>query len=135
MNAPMPTTSLAVDLRKRLGWPLLIALTVAAAASAGLRYGLMESDLLHGLCAGGADDWRCLVRRVAPQLFMQERVGVLALAAGALALLLRYAFVARLAVVAGAAGLVLYSADFAAVGLLAGLLALLARAPASVNTA
>lgn len=135
MNAPMPTTSLAVDLRKRLGWPLLIALTVAAAASAGLRYGLMESDLLHGLCAGGADDWRCLVRRFAPQLFMQERVGVLALAAGALALLLRYAFVARLAVVAGAAGLVLYSADFAAVGLLAGLLALLARAPASVNTA
>ncbi|WP_304002652.1 hypothetical protein [Methyloversatilis discipulorum] len=131
----MPTTSLAVDLRKRLGWPLLIALLVTAAASAGLRYGLMESDLLHGLCAGGADDWRCLVRRVAPQLFMQERIGVLALAAGALALLLRYALVARLAVVAGAAGLVLYSADFAAVGLLAGLLVLLARAPASVNTA
>lgn len=135
MNAPMPTTSLAVDLRKRLGWPLLIALTVTAAASAGLRYGLMESDLLHGLCAGGAEDWRCLVRRLAPQLFMQERIGVLALAAGALALLLRYAFVARLAVVAGAAGLVLYSADFAAVGLLAGLLVLLTRAPASVNTA
>jgi len=135
MNTPMPTSSLALDLRKRLGWPLLIALLVAAAASAGLRYGLMESDLLHGLCAGGADDWRCLVRRVAPQLFMQERIGVLALAAGALALLLRYALVARLAVVAGAAGLVLYSADFAAVGLLAGLLVLLARAPASVNTA
>lgn len=135
MNTPMPTSSLACDLRKRLGWPLLIALTVAAAASAGLRYGLMESDLLHGLCAGGADDWRCLVRRVAPQLFMQERIGVLALAAGTLALLLRYAFVARLAVVAGAAGLVLYSADFAAVGLLAGLLVLLARPPASVNTA
>lgn len=135
MNTPMPTSSLALDLRKRLGWRLLIALLVAGAASAGLRYGLMESDLLHGLCAGGADDWRCLVRRVAPQLFMQERIGVLALAAGALALLLRYALVARLAVVAGAAGLVLYSADFAAVGLLAGLLVLLARAPASVNTA
>jgi hypothetical protein len=135
MNTPMPTSSLALDLRKRLGWPLLIALLVAAAASAGLRYGLMESDLLHGLCAGGADDWRCLVRRVAPQLFMQERIGVLALAAGALALLLRYALVARLAVVAGAAGLVLYSADFAVVGFLAGVLVLLARPPASVNTA
>jgi hypothetical protein len=128
MNTPMPTSSLAVDLRKRLGWPLLIALTVVAAASAGLRYGLMESDLLHGLCAGGADDWRCLVRRIAPQLFMQERIGLFAL-------LLRHAFVARLAVVTGAAGLVLYSADFAAVGLLAGMLVLLARAPASVNTA
>jgi hypothetical protein len=128
MNTPMPTSSLAVDLRKRLGWPLLIALTVVAAASAGLRYGVMESDLLHGLCAGGADDWRCLVRRIAPQLFMQERIGLCAL-------LLRHAFVARLAVVTGAAGLVLYSADFAAVGLLAGMLVLLARAPASVNTA
>jgi hypothetical protein len=135
MNTPMPTSSLAVDLRKRLGWPLLIALTVVAAASAGLRYGLMESDLLHGLCAGGADDWRCLVRRIAPQLFMQERIGLFALAVGAFALLLRHAFVASLAVVAGAAGLVLYSADFAAVGLLAGMLVLLARAPASVNTA
>jgi hypothetical protein len=135
MNAPMPTSSLAADLRQRLGWPLLIALLVAAAASAGLRYGLMESDLLHSLCAGGADDWRCLIRRIAPQLFMQERVGLFALAVGVLAPLLRHAFVARLAVVAGAAGLVLYSADFAAVGLLAGLFVLLARAPASVNTA
>ena len=135
MTTPMPTSSLAVDLRKRLGWPLLIALLVAAAASAGLRYGLMESDLLHGLCGGGADDWRCLARRVAPQLFMHERIGVLALVAGTLALLLRHAFVARLAVVTGGAGLVLYGADFAAVGLLAGLLVLLARAPASVNTA
>ncbi|WP_304029513.1 hypothetical protein [Methyloversatilis discipulorum] len=131
----MPTSSLAADLRQGLGVPLLIALLVAAAASAGLRYGLMESDLLHGLCASGADDWRCLVRRIAPQLFMQERVGLFALAVGVLALLLRHAFVARLAVVAGAAGLVLYSADFAAVGLLAGLLALLTRPPASVNTA
>ncbi|WP_304012326.1 hypothetical protein [Methyloversatilis discipulorum] len=131
----MPTSSLALDLRKRLGWPLLIALLVTAAASAGLRYGLMESDLLHDLCGGGADDWRCLVRRVAPQLFMHERIGVLALVAGTLALLLRHAFVARLAVVTGGAGLVLYGADFAAVGLLAGLLVLLARAPASVNTA
>lgn len=135
MNAPMPTSSLAADLRQGLGVPLLIALLVAAAASAGLRYGLMESDLLHGLCASGADDWRCLIRRIAPQLFMQERVGLFALAVGVLALLLRQAFVARLAVVAGAAGLVLYSADFAAVGLLAGLLALLTRPPASVNTA
>lgn len=135
MNAPMPTSSLAADLRQGLGVPLLIALLVAAAASAGLRYGLMESDLLHGLCASGADDWRCLVRRIAPQLFMHERVGLFALAVGLLALLLRQALVARLAVVAGAAGLVLYSADFAAVGLLAGLLVLLARAPASVNTA
>lgn len=135
MNAPMPTSSLAADLRQGLGVLLLIALLVAAAASAGLRYGLMESDLLHGLCASGADDWRCLVRRIAPQLFMQERVGLFALAVGVLALLLRHAFVARLAVVAGAAGLVLYSADFAAVGLLAGLLALLTRPPASVNTA
>lgn len=135
MNAPMPTSSLAADLRQRLGVPLLIVLLVATAASAGLRYGLMESDLLHGLCAGGADDWRCLARRIAPQLFMHERVGLFALAAGVLALLLRRAFVARLAVVAGAAGLVLYSADFAVVGFLAGVLVLLARPPASVNTA
>jgi hypothetical protein len=135
MNAPMTTSSLAADLRERLGWPLLITLLLAAALGAGLRYGLMESDVLHGLCAGGADDWRCLVRRIAPQLFVHERIGVFALAAGVLALLLRRAGVARLAVVAGAAGLVLYSADFAAVGLLAGLLVLLARAPTSVNTA
>lgn len=125
MNIPstpaLPPTGLAADLRLRVGAGLLAVLVLVIALSAGLRYGLMESDLLHGLCADTTDDWRCAVRQWAPQLFMHERVGLAALALGVLALLTRLRPLAALAVLAGGAGLVLYAADLAAVGLLLGL--------------
>ncbi len=125
MNLPsspaLPAVSLCADLKLRVGAGLLAALALAIAVSAGLRYGLMESDLLHGLCAGSTDDWRCAVRQWAPQLFMHERIGLAALALGVLALITRLRPLAALAVLAGGAGLVLYAADFAAVSLLLGL--------------
>ncbi|MCQ9377617.1 hypothetical protein [Methyloversatilis sp. XJ19-49] len=103
---------------------LIVAFTAAVAASATLRYGLMESDVLHGLCAAASDDWRCAARRYAPQLFIDQRIGWLALAAGALAMATRIPMLAAVAVVSGGAGLILYSADYAAAGLLLGLIAL-----------
>lgn len=103
---------------------LIIAFTAAVAASAALRYGLMESDALHGVCAAASDDWRCAARRYAPQLFIDQRIGWLALASGALAMATRIPALTALAVVSGGAGLILYSADYAAAGLLLGLVAL-----------
>lgn len=105
------------------GLPLLLAFAAAALAAIALRYGLMESDALHAVCASANEDWRCDVRRWAPQLFIQHRIGWLALAAGVLALPTGNRLLANIAVVGGAAGLVLYSADYAAAGLLLGLIA------------
>jgi hypothetical protein len=113
---------------RRPGVALLGSLALATLASIALRYGLMESDALHALCAASDEDWRCMTRRWAPQIFMDQRIGWLALVAGALSWLpawpLARRVLARLALVSGAAGLVLYSADFAAAGLLLGLITL-----------
>lgn len=105
------------------GLPLLLALSAAALAAIALRYGLMESDALHAVCASANEDWRCYIRRWAPQLFIQHRIGWLALAAGLLAMPTGSRLLANIAVIGGAAGLVLYSADHAAAGLLLGLIA------------
>lgn len=107
-----------------IGVPLLRAVLLVILTSLVLRYGFMQSDVLHGVCATTLEDWRCIVRFWAPQLFVDHRIGWLALAAGVLALLLHRRSVAALAVLAGAAGLVLYSADVSGVGLLLGLIVL-----------
>ncbi len=109
------------------GW-LLSVLAIVTACSIGLRYGLMESDALHALCASANGDWRCAVRQMAPQLFIDHRIGWLAIAAAALALVTRSRMIASAAVVSGSAAVVLYSADFGAAGLLLGLIALAAPA-------
>lgn len=106
----------------RPGAGLLVTVALTALSSIALRYGLMESDVLHTLCAASGDDWRCVMRRWAPQIFMDQRIGWLALAAGALSWPFASRALAGLALVSGAAGLVLYSADFAAAGLLLGLI-------------
>ena len=110
--------------------PVAVAFALAVAGSVALRYGLMESDALHGVCALANDDWRCLVRRWAPQIFIDHRIGWLALAAGVAAALARSRAMAKLALVGGGAGLVLYSTDHAAAGLLLGLIVLCPTAPA-----
>ena len=113
-----------------VGATLLVALALAVAGSVALRYGLMESDALHGVCALANDDWRCLVRRWAPQIFIDHRIGWLALVAGVAAALVRSRAMAKLALIGGGAGLVLYSTDHAAAGLLLGLIVLCPTAPA-----
>lgn len=124
------TAGLTADLRNGVGAPLLIALAAVFAACAALRYGVMESDLLHLLCASSDNDPRCVLRTLAPHVFMHERVGLAALAFGSAALLFRSPAVAAMAVLAGGGGLVLYAADYAAVGLLLGLFVrLAARSP------
>lgn len=120
-SSPFLPATVGNDLRLRIGTGLLWALALTVLLAASLRHGIMESDLLHTLCATPVEDWRCTVRQWAPQLFMHERVGLAALALGVLALLTRLRPLAALAVLAGGAGLVLYAADWAAVGLLLGL--------------
>ena len=120
-SSPLLPATVGADLRLRIGTGLLWALALTVLLAAGLRHGMMESDLLHTQCATAVEDWRCVVRQWAPQLFMHERIGLTALALGVLALLTRLRPLAALAVLAGGAGLVLYAADFAAVGLLLGL--------------
>jgi hypothetical protein len=104
------------------GPKLLWALSAAVIASIAVRYALMESDALHAVCAAAGHDWRCVLRRWLPQLFIDQRIGWLALAAGLLSILTRHIALARVAIVSGGAGLILYSADYAAAGLLLGLI-------------
>lgn len=108
-----------------LGSALLATLALTTLAGIALRYGLMESDALHAVCASAGEDWRCLTRRWAPQIFIDQRIGWLALAAGALSRPLASRALGHLALVSGAAGLVLYSAEPAAAGLLLGLIGLI----------
>jgi hypothetical protein len=120
----MPDDALDHAAPKRFSSRLLAAVFLSFAGALAIRYGLMQSDTLGALCAGGTDDCRCALRTWLPQLFIDQRIGWLALASGALALLSGSRPFARIALLSGAAGLVLYSTDYAAAGLLLGLLVL-----------
>ncbi|WP_018411322.1 hypothetical protein [Methyloversatilis thermotolerans] len=106
---------------------LMVAVALVAALALTLRYGFMQSDALLNLCATDTRDWRCAVRGMGPHLFMEERLGWLALAFAATAVLLRARALAMAAVLTGVAGMVLYAADQAAIAFLAGLWCLINR--------
>lgn len=122
MNAIARARGLFHEATAPLTRSLSVALLLTFAASLALRYGVMESDLLHGLCATASEDWRCALRALAPHVFMHERIGLASLSLGVASLLLRSPVSGGMAMIGGVEGLVLYAADFAAVGLLLGLL-------------
>jgi len=111
-------------------WALPLGLTLLAlAAGWAARHGLVEPADLTARC--DAAPWGsavCRLRSAVVQAFVEQRLGWLALAAGALATVLRWRWLAWLGLAAAGAGLVLYCAGLSAAG---GLLSMLvcARPP------
>jgi hypothetical protein len=97
-----------------------VALGLAALALAqGLRHGLVEPAALTAACdAAPWSDARCALRTLTVQAFVQQRIGIAALALALLATLTRWRAVALVALVPAVAGLVLYSSASAAPALL-----------------
>lgn len=93
----------------------------------GLRYGVVEADLLPRDCSAGteaAGAWPCGLKWLLVQTFHDQRVGWFSLGSGVLAFALSCRRLAWAAWMSGIAGLVLYSYDPAAVGVLLGLFVL-----------
>lgn len=101
----------------------LLAGAVVAGLALWLRHGVLEPGLLPRDCTvPAAPVLACLFKQALVQGFLDQRIGWVALAAGALAFVRGSRAFAWAGWLSGVAGLVLYSYDPAAVG---GLLALL----------
>lgn len=100
------------------GAVLLLALAI--------RFGLMENEALAAQCALQADAL-CTLRTLIPQLFIDQRIGWLALVAGLVGFATGRRRLAWIGWLAGVAGMQLYSVDYATVGALLSLLALFRR--------
>lgn len=91
----------------------------------GLRYGIIEAGRLPLACGGvweAGQSAVCMAKWALINLFIDQRVGLLSLGCGGLALLLNNRPLALIGWAAGLAGLVLYSFDPVAVGALTALL-------------
>jgi len=88
-----------------------------------LRFGVIENDLLSRDCNSGG--LSCGLTWLLTQSFHAQRLGIFALAFGALGFLGGLRLCGWIGWFAGVAGLVLYSADYASVGALLGLFTLL----------
>ena len=115
---------MSIVLRHPAVAPLAFLIAVVISAQL-LRHGLVEPAALSARCdAAPWQGWDCRLRSLTVQLFVEQRIGFVALSAGAAALALRSQALAWLGLGSGAAGLVLYSAGPAAPGLLLGALVL-----------
>jgi hypothetical protein len=124
--------------RARRSHPLVPTFVLAAlvlAVSLALRRFAIEPAAIAHACDPAPWAGACAARTLVILGFVNQEVGWLAFAAGALATLLRAPRLATLALAAGCAGLVLYSYEPAAVGALLGLLvrARAAAQPASTS--
>ncbi|CAN5231272.1 hypothetical protein BH10PSE17_BH10PSE17_17400 [soil metagenome] len=120
-------------LQRLLSNPTWRALCIAVLLSAALallgRYGLMENEGLGTICKDtGGSPW-CTPWTWLPQLFVNNRLGIMALAAALLAALMNRRGLAWLGLVLGTVGLVLYCYELSAVALV-GCLVLLLRGSA-----
>lgn len=115
----------------RRAWPWLALLLVALLAT-WLRYGVVESSAIGQLCSADGP-WWCRWRQALVLGFLHDVYGNAALAATALALLRRHAWLAWLAAALGILALQLYCFESGALALLAGCLRLLRlQAPRAV---
>lgn len=106
------------------------ALTVAVALGAlAIRMAAIEPAAIAHACDPAPWQGACALRSAVTRLFLNQELGWLSFAAGALATLVRAPRLATFALASGAAGAVLYSVEPAAVGALLGML-VLARAAA-----
>jgi hypothetical protein len=115
--------------------PTLVLAAVVLAVALAVRHVAIEPAAIAHACDPAPWAGACAARTLVILGFVNQEVGWLAFAAGALATLLRAPRLASLALAAGCAGLVLYSYEPAAVGALLGLLvrARAAAQPASTS--
>lgn len=98
---------------------------VAGALALALRHLVIEPAAIAHLCDPQPWQGWCAMRSGLLQLFVQQRLGWFALAAGVLAFASARPLPARFALAVGIAGLILYSYDPSAVGTVLAALALL----------
>ncbi len=113
-------------MRPALGW---LAVLLAGAVAATLRYGLVEPPGLGDRCSAGgpnAPAW-CALRDLVVQGFLHDIYGIVALVAAAFALLYRRHWSAAIAAALGLLAIELYCYQSGALALLVGAL-LLVRA-------
>jgi hypothetical protein len=100
-------------------WP-----TAALAATAMLRYAVIEPAHIGQICAAGAAPWWCAPRDVLIGVFASGALGLAALAVSVVATFNRSSSWALVAVCLGIAGLVLYAFEASAVACLLGAMVL-----------
>ncbi len=131
MPSQTPHLTPALPARRRFfraAWmvPLIVG---AAALTLGLvmRYLWIEPREMGLACADTPPPWWCAPRVGAVYVHQYNGWGLIALAAGLIALIFRIYWLALIGLAVGLMGLVLYNAGLAAVGLLAALLVVLRR--------
>jgi hypothetical protein len=130
-SQPQSQSTPALPARRRFfraAWlvPLIVgalALTLGLAA----RYLWIEPREMGLACADLPPPWWCGPRLAAVYVHQYNGWGLMALAAGLLALIFRVYWLALIGLAVGLMGLVLYNAGLAAVGLLAALLLIIRR--------
>jgi hypothetical protein len=109
---------------RAVSFPFAVVASALAAGAAGaaLRYGIVEYQAIHDMCAASAS-LACRARsQVIVGLMHTPALGLLALALGILALFGNRRALVIAAVVAGGFGLFLYNTELGACGLLLGAL-------------
>lgn len=124
MTVPVPVAGRLTPRRIAIG--LAVAVAVLALAMA-IRYGVIEPRDRGLACVEAPMPWWCGPRELLVLASTSNGCGILALGAGAAALLLRWRWAAWIAFAAGLTGLVLYDAGTAAAGLLLALVGLMRR--------
>ncbi len=103
-------------------------MTLGFLAGIAARYLFVQTPELAWACSGADDPWWCALREALIEAFRWQGLGLIAIVAGAIALLRRTQtaagghLAAALAMATGAAGLFLYAPELSAAGLLLGLL-------------
>lgn len=101
-----------------------LGLVVVLAATAALRFLLIEPHEIGHLCLQAEAPWWCAARSGLAAVFRTQAFGVASLAAGGWAWWRGDARWAAAAMLIGAAGLMLYNTNLAAPGVLLGIIAL-----------
>ena len=97
---------------------------LAFSLAAGARYLLIEPAHITYLCDGGSPEAWCTVRSWIIQAFVHQRIGWVALAIAALALVTSWQSLALIALFISCAGLILYTTELCAPAALLALIAL-----------
>lgn len=109
--------------RRIVGW-IIGALAVLGLAAA-FRYAVVEPREMGFACSETPQPWWCGPREIIIQAHLKNVWGIVAVIAGAAALMLRQNWATPIAIIAGLAGIVLYDTSLASLGFLLGLLRLL----------